>query len=155
MQAFVCPWLALMHEYTVYILSWACSLSDIPHGDPGSLLDLLVASSLPVPTQMPSPTLPLATPSPAPRPSLHLSPFLVLTDDFPCTDSFFKNCMYLCYVCGVFYIHVCLWTTYMPGARGSQKRVSHPMGLELGIVVNLHMTDGNLSQVLWKICLYY
>lgn len=37
----------------------------------------------------------------------------------------------------VLYLHVCLWTTYVPGVHRGQKRVSYPLELDLQMAVNI------------------
>lgn len=37
----------------------------------------------------------------------------------------------------VLYLHVCLWTTYVPGVHRGQKRVSDPLEMKLPAVVEL------------------
>lgn len=42
-------------------------------------------------------------------------------------------------------LHVYNWTVFMPGAHGSQRRVSDPLVLELHMVVSYHMGARNKS----------
>lgn len=39
----------------------------------------------------------------------------------------------------MFCLHVCVCSMYMPGALGSQKRLSESLELELSMVVSCHM----------------
>lgn len=61
---------------------------------------------------------------------------------------FLKRYTFILYV-GVFGLHVCLCTRFMPGAIEGQKRASDSLGLELG-VVSSHVGAGNLTQVLGR-----
>jgi hypothetical protein len=42
----------------------------------------------------------------------------------------------------VFCLHICLCTVCVPGAHGSQRRVSDPLELELQFVVSCHVVLG-------------
>lgn len=48
----------------------------------------------------------------------------------------------------VFYLHICLCITYMPGAQNSLKRASGPLELDLEMVVSDRMGSGNQTLVL-------
>ena len=60
----------------------------------------------------------------------------------------FKIFMHACMYVWAFCLHVCLCTTYMPGAYGVQKRVLDPLELELQTVVSHHVDAGKF--LLWK-----
>jgi hypothetical protein len=50
-------------------------------------------------------------------------------------------------ICVVFYLHVCIYTTCMPGGHGGLKKVSSPLELQLPMVVNHHEGAGNQTWV--------
>lgn len=51
---------------------------------------------------------------------------------------------------GMLYLCVCICTICGPGAWGRQKKVSHPLELELQMVMKYHVTAGNWIQSLCK-----
>jgi hypothetical protein len=59
-------------------------------------------------------------------------------------------CLYLFYVYGCFWLHICLCAMYMPGAKGGQKRAPDPLELEFQMVVTYHVGARNQKQVIWK-----
>lgn len=48
------------------------------------------------------------------------------------------------------YVFVSMYTTYVPDAHISWKRVSGPLELELQAFVNCHVGVKNQTQILWK-----
>jgi len=50
----------------------------------------------------------------------------------------------------MFCLHIYLYTKYVAGAHGGQKRTSDPSKLELQVVVSHHVVAGNWTQNLWK-----
>lgn len=49
----------------------------------------------------------------------------------------------------MFCLHICMYTTSIPGTYGGHKRVSHPLEMELQLIVSHYVEDGNGTQVLW------
>lgn len=61
------------------------------------------------------------------------------------SDLLFKSFVYLCYVCGcLFFFAACMSVDYMhTWYRGSQKRVFHPLGLKLYMLIKQRGGAGN------------
>ena len=47
-------------------------------------------------------------------------------------------------------MHACLGTIFTPGALRHQKRLGHPLELELQMIVNSLVGAENLTWVFWK-----
>ena len=58
--------------------------------------------------------------------------------------------LFYVYACFVFYVHVCLCISCVPGALGGQKRVPDPLRIVLQTVVCCHRGAGNQILILWK-----
>lgn len=53
------------------------------------------------------------------------------------------RCCHEVFYVRLFCLHVCLYTTYMPGDPQDQKRASDPLQLELQMAVSHHVGGGN------------
>lgn len=51
----------------------------------------------------------------------------------------------------MFYLHVCMCVTCVPGIQGSKKRALGPLELDLWMIVSHHVDAGNQTQVIRKI----
>jgi hypothetical protein len=63
--------------------------------------------------------------------------------------------LYLFYYLMVFFLHVCVHITYMPGALGGQKRLLYPLELELQTVVRSYFVLLFMSTMSVRMCFWW